>query len=161
MSSLRGRIYGCICPEACFLTCNLLDSAGGSIYVPEPCGECSGTSLDPSAPCLSVGYQHSKFVFNTSYKPPDLQLPTLQLLHLTSINQHRLSDRLRLGPRWRPLHQHLSQAPHVIGQSGGHHGCTREHGTLLCPAQLPGTPDPLATDGLSGINSQELQRAGL
>src|SRR5262249_60408879 len=32
------RIYGCICPEACFCTCNLLDSAGGSIYVPELCG---------------------------------------------------------------------------------------------------------------------------
>src|SRR5262249_29990587 len=38
MSSLRGRIYGCICSEACFLTCNLLDSAGGSIYVPMGCG---------------------------------------------------------------------------------------------------------------------------
>src|SRR5215831_13207442 len=32
------RIYGCICSEACFLTCNLLDSAGGSIYVPLGCG---------------------------------------------------------------------------------------------------------------------------
>ena len=26
-------------------------------------------------------------------------------------------------------------------------------GTLLCPAQLPGTPDPMATDDLIGINS--------
>src|SRR5215831_5788851 len=26
-------------------------------------------------------------------------------------------------------------------------------GTLLCPAQLPGTPDPVATNGLIGINS--------
>src|SRR5215467_10291773 len=32
------RIYDGICPEACFLTCNLLDSAGGSIYVPVACG---------------------------------------------------------------------------------------------------------------------------
>src|SRR5215831_7019981 len=30
-------------------------------------------------------------------------------------------------------------------------------GTLLCPAQLPGTPDPMATDDLIGINSSEEQ----
>src|SRR6266568_3305896 len=79
--------------------------------VPGVCGECSGTSLDPSAPCLSAGYQHSKPVFNPSYKPPDLHLNTLQLLNLKIINRHRLSDRLWLGPRWHPIHQHLSQAP--------------------------------------------------
>jgi hypothetical protein len=27
------------------------------------------------------------------------------------------------------------------------------HGTLLCPAQLPGTADSVAADGLIGINS--------
>src|SRR5207237_7809201 len=26
-------------------------------------------------------------------------------------------------------------------------------GTVLCPAQLPGAPDPVATDDLTGINS--------
>src|ERR1044071_1512663 len=37
-SSLRGRIYDCICPEACCSTREPLDSAGGSIYVPVSCG---------------------------------------------------------------------------------------------------------------------------
>ena len=34
MSSSRGRIYGCICPEACFSIRKPLDSVSGSIYVP-------------------------------------------------------------------------------------------------------------------------------
>src|SRR5205807_7787200 len=38
-------------------------------------------------------------------------------------------------------------------------GCPRSgDGTLLCPAQLPGAPHTLATNGLIGINSILLKR---
>src|SRR5215831_1813928 len=43
MSSPRGRIYDCICPEACWSIREPLDSVGGSIYVPITCDRCKNT----------------------------------------------------------------------------------------------------------------------
>jgi hypothetical protein len=78
-----------------------------------------------------------------------LHLKTLQLRNLTILNWPRVSDRLRLGPRWHPIHQHLSQAPHVIGPSRRHCRCA--------------WPPPLHRAAAMGRfrNSQRLPPAGV
>ena len=52
-------------------------------------------------------------------------LSTREPLHIPILNRHPVLDRLRLGPRWHPVEQHLFERPDVIGQSRRHRRCTR------------------------------------
>ena len=93
--------------------------------VPQPCGECVGTALDPSASCQSAGYQPSKQVCNPSSKPPGLSRSARQRLNAMRINRYRFFNRLWLRPWRHPRKPHLCERPHVIGPSRCHRWCIR------------------------------------
>jgi nucleotidyltransferase/DNA polymerase involved in DNA repair len=74
------------------------DLTGLQGRVPVGCGQCFGTSPDPSVSCESVGHQHSQRVFNPSAKPLDQYMSARPLLTFTLITGRRFLDRLRLRP---------------------------------------------------------------
>jgi hypothetical protein len=73
----------------------------------------------------SAGHAHSEQVFKTSSSSVGLSLDTPWTLNATMLTSRRFLDRLRLGPRRHAEHQHLSQTPHLLGQSRRHRWRTR------------------------------------
>ena len=65
----------------------------------------------------------SKWVFSSSSHPVGLHLSAPRSLTATIIKRCPFLDRLWLGPRRHPKHQHLSQRPNLIGESCRHCWC--------------------------------------
>jgi len=74
----------------------------------------------PSERGHSAGHAHSEQVFKTSSSPVGLHLDTHGTRNTTMLNSRRFLDRLWLGPRRHPKHQHLLERPHMICQSRRH-----------------------------------------
>src|SRR6266446_9762848 len=58
---------------------------------------------------------------HTSWPPSEHTEPVNTMI----INWRRFLDRLRLGPRWHAIKQHLFERPDAISQARRHRRCTR------------------------------------
>jgi hypothetical protein len=85
-----------------------------------PAGKLWGTPCEPSEQVLISRSQVSNPILNPSLSPPCLWVDRLILLHSTILFFADALAHVGLRPRRHAVHQHFSQAPHMIRQSRRH-----------------------------------------